>query len=745
VATVFAAAGVTALAQANLPIYTDHLVNGFQDWSWGTLNFGNTSPVHSGTDSISHSGGAWNAISFGHSDFNATLYSNFSFWANGGTGGGQVLQVSADFGDTNGPTYPLPALPGGTNWQQFVIPLSALGVANATNLYRLTLQLTASGTTTTFYVDDVQLTAVPAPGLVHLSINATQTIRSADARWFGVNTAMWDTNFDAAQTISALTEMGTLALRGLGGSLSDEYFWEKDTSGTNKWTWATSFARFVHVATNIGAQTIITVNYGTGSTNEAAAWVAYANGATTNTLPLGTDRFGTNWQTVGYWASLRTAAPLGTDDGKNFLRISRTAPLGFKYWEIGNECYGTWETDSNSLPHDPFTYAARARDYLHLMKAVDATIKIGVVAAPGESSFSNNATHFAINPRTGQTNYGWTPILLTTLASLGVMPDFVIDHLYPEYTGGESDPLLLQSAVAWSSDAASLRQQISDYFGPGGTNIELLATENNSNAGDQGRQSTSLVNALYYADSLAQLMQTEFNGFIWWDLRNSTDTSGSFDPTLYGWRTYGDLGIINGPTNRHPTFYAAKLLQYFARPGDAILKASSDYLLLSAYAARRASGAITLLVLNKDTTTNFNAQIALAGFAPSSSAVMRSYGIPQDNAARTGIGSQDLAQTNFAGVATNFSYNSPPLSLTLFTLAPGPARLAVLPPAPQAGGQLVLQLQGQPGASYTIQGSTNLTAWASNATVRLVGSAFAWTNSIPAAAGAQFWRAVWQP
>ena len=108
---------------------------------------------------------------------------------------------------------------------------------------------------------------------------------------------------------------------------------------------------------------VITVNYGTGSTNEAAAWVAYANGATTNTLSLGVDQFGANWRTVGYWAALRAAAPLRQDDGKNFLRISRSAPLGFKYWEIGNECYGTWETDSNAVPHDPYTYATRARDY----------------------------------------------------------------------------------------------------------------------------------------------------------------------------------------------------------------------------------------------------------------------------------------------------------------------------------------------------------------------------------------------
>ena len=61
-----------------------------------------------------------------------------------------------------------------------------------------------------------------------------------------------------------------------------------------------------------------------------------------------------------------------------------------------------------------------------------------------------------------------------------------------------------------------------------GTNIELLVTENNSDSGPDGKQSTSLVNGLYLADSLAQLMKTEFNSFVWWDLRNGTDTSGDF-------------------------------------------------------------------------------------------------------------------------------------------------------------------------------------------------------------------------
>ena len=54
------AASTPAPAQANLPLYTDHLVNGFQDWSWGTRNLANTSPVHSGSSSVSLSDTAWN-------------------------------------------------------------------------------------------------------------------------------------------------------------------------------------------------------------------------------------------------------------------------------------------------------------------------------------------------------------------------------------------------------------------------------------------------------------------------------------------------------------------------------------------------------------------------------------------------------------------------------------------------------------------------------------------------------------
>jgi hypothetical protein len=756
---VFAGAAVILLvtgpasAQAPLPIYTDHLVNGFQDWGWAPHNYANASPVHSGSNSVAVSmTSGYQGLQIYHPDLNSSFYSNISLWLNGGTNGGQKLQVYGllhvgTAGNTGqGQYFWLGTLPT-NSWQQFIVPLSALGVANCTNFTGFAIQDRTGTAPPTFYVDDIQLIAAPAPALVHLGVNAAQAIRAADARWFGVNTAMWDGDLDTPETIALLREMGTRALRCMGGSLSDNYHWATDLTMGTDWPGPcpSSFANLLQVATNIGAQVITTVNYGTGSTNEAAAWVAYANGATTNTVPLGTDQFGTNWQTVGYWASLRAAAPLGRDDDKNFLRISRSAPLGFKYWEIGNECYGTWETDSNAVPNDPYTYATRARDYVHLMKAVDSTIKIGVVVTPGEGSSSNNANHYAVNPRTGTTNYGWTPVLLTNLARLGVTPDFGIHHSYPP---GDSDPLLLKFArgiSGWASDAASLRQMLTDYLGSAGTNVELCVTENNT--GSSGKQLTSVVNALYLADSLGQLAQTEFNSFLWWDLRNGVWTNGDIDPTIYGWRLYGDEGVIGDLTNCYPTFYAFKLIQYFAPPGDTILSTSSDYHLLSAYAARHTDGALSLLVLNKDTTTNFNAQINVTGFTPNPAATVRSYGIPQDQAAETNApaAAQDLATNTFAGAGTNFNCSFPALSLTLFTLAPAAPKLVILPPAPRPGGQFIFQLQGQPGVPYSIQNSTNLGAWTPVSTNRLADSTLNLTNPVPAALANSFWRAVWQP
>ena len=702
---------LAASAQSPLAIYTDGLVNGFENWSWAANDFNNTSPVHGGTKSIRVSAAANNyeAISFHHADFSTSLYTNFSFWANGGTNGGQLIQVYAELSAVGQPAYQIsPALVANT-WQQYTIPLSTLGVANKSNLSRINIQL-RPGPNGTFYVDDVQLGANPVPSLVNISVNATQTVRTADSRHFGLNLTMWDTYFDPPNhttTISLLQEMGCTTVRMPGGSISDEYHWGSNTTLTNTWTWSASFPEMVRVTTNVGAQAFVVVNYGSGTAQEAAAWVRHAN---------------------------------------------ITNNLGFKNWEVGNECYGTWETDTNALAHHAYTYATRASNYIAQMRLADPTIKVGVVAVPGESAYANGYTdHPTINPRTGTTNYGWTPILLATLKSMNVTPDFLIHHHYPEYTdvlnpaaSSDSDVTLLQSTGNWAADAVNLRQMVTDYFGTGGTNIQLVVTENNSDAGAQGRQSTSLVNGLYYADSLGQLLQTEFNAFIWWDLRNGTDMNGFFDASIYGWRTYGDLGVINGLNTRHPTFYAGKLMQWFARGGEKILSATSTYPWMTTYAARRSNGSVSMLVLNKSLITNLNAQIIVTGFTPQTNATIRSYGIFNDEAARTNgpAASKDITTNSIANAGTNFTYNFPKMSMTLLTLTPSAPNLSMLP---SAATEIAFQLQGLKDVPYVIQSSTNLTSWASVSTNTLASTTLNLTNAIVPGTPQKYWRAVWQP
>jgi hypothetical protein len=431
-------------------------------------------------------------------------------------------------------------------------------------------------------------------------VDATKTIRVVDDKMFGINTAVWDSSFSDSQTLATLQGMNARFLRYPGGSAADDYIWNlnQNTEGTT--TWATDFDQFAMQALAINAQVVITANYGTGTPTMAANWVQYSN---------------------------------------------VTKSYGFKYWEIGNECYGTWEEDEQAVTHDPYTYAMRAVQYMNAMRAVDPTIKIGMVATPGEDSYANNTSHPATNPVTKAVHNGWTPVMLATLASQGVYPDFLIYHNYEANSGQENDSLLLQDEVAaspgfttWRGAAADLRSQLTDYLGTTGAPIQLICTENNSISSNPGKQSVSLVNALYYADSVANLMQTEFNGMIWWDLHNGPGTGGNDSSSLYGWRMYGDYGVENGTAgsidlvahDKYPAYYAYKLLNHFARGGDTVITATSSNALLSAYATKRTDGSMSLLVINKNPTSATTANISLTGFTPQANATVYSYGIPQD-------------------------------------------------------------------------------------------------------------------
>ena len=133
----------------------------------------------------------------------------------------------------------------------------------------------------------------------------------------------------------------------------------------------------------------------------------------------------------------------------------------------------------------------------------------------------------------------------------------------------------------------------------------------------------------------------------------------------------------------------------------------------------------------------------LTGYVPSPGATTWSYGIPQDNAAETGIGSCDVAQGSFSGAAASFNYSFTPYSATVIDLVPTAPVLTVL--SSPSSGQFIYQLQGLDGVPYVIQMATDLTAgnWVPISTNTLTAATLNFTNNTSSSAA--FYRAVWMP
>ena len=99
---------------------------------------------------------------------------------------------------------------------------------------------------------------------------------------------------------------------------------------------------FIEYCRVIDAEPFICVNMGSGTMDEAQAWVEYCNG-TGNTS----------------WASLRRSH-------------GHAEPYRVRYWGLGNEMYGGWQI-GNMNAHD---YVKKARAFAMVMKRTDPTIQL---------------------------------------------------------------------------------------------------------------------------------------------------------------------------------------------------------------------------------------------------------------------------------------------------------------------------------------------------------------------------------
>jgi len=83
----------SAFAQSDQSVYADALANGWQNWSWATVNLNNGAPVQVGI-AVDRSkrwrlGKRYTCIT---TRSTPSLYTNLTFWIHGGSTGGQLLQ-----------------------------------------------------------------------------------------------------------------------------------------------------------------------------------------------------------------------------------------------------------------------------------------------------------------------------------------------------------------------------------------------------------------------------------------------------------------------------------------------------------------------------------------------------------------------------------------------------------------------------------------------------------------------------
>jgi cellulose binding protein with CBM2 domain/fibronectin type III domain protein len=456
-------------------------------------------------------------------------------------------------------------------------------------------------------------TAVQASApAVNVTVNADEGLGTVPSTAYGLNQAVWDGQMNTPTSVNLLSQAGVEMMRYPGGSYGDAYNWQTNTVTNGFVAPGTNFDSFMGTVKAVGAQAMLIANYGSGTPQEAADWVRYAN------------------ITKGYHD---------------------------QYWEIGNELYGNgyygadWETD-NHASKSPAAYANNVLQYVNAMKAVDPTIKIGaVLTLPGNWPDSVVAS---------SDTKDWNQ---TVLPIVGPAIDFVIVHYYPPGNPA-STANALQSAEQLPGELAQLRQEISQYAGSNAPNIKIAMTES-----DLNYLMDTQPGALYDEDTYFTALESGVFTMDYWDTRNG-ETNVSTAPD--GATDYGDEGIFSSgqcnsgnvcepPMNTpFPSYYAISMLSKVALPGDTLVRAGSDNPLVAVHAARNANGDLSLELINKDPANAYTVNLNYAGWQPSTATpTVYTYGDEATSITQTRQG-------------TSSTQVIPPYSIVTVQLTPSP-------------------------------------------------------------------------
>ena len=250
------------------------------------------------------------------------------------------------------------------------------------------------------------------------------------------------------------------------------------------------------------------------------------------------------------------------------------------YWSIGNE--PDYENlDGKKI--DPVYFNKQWRLIAQAMKAVDPKIKLmGPELSQWGTDISRTAKYPPIQTPSSQERLDW---MTEFLKANGDLVDIVTVHRYPLYSpsnGPVQVEQLRQNTYELNQLVIYLRTLIHDITG---RDLPVAFTEVNSdpsNAISGVGSPDSFYNAIWYADVLGRLIQEKVFMVNNWLLGGN---SGGL-PMLY-------------PGQIRPTYYVFQMYNHF---GIEQVFASSGVAEMTAYAAKREDGTLTIMVINLSDT-----------------------------------------------------------------------------------------------------------------------------------------------
>jgi hypothetical protein len=241
-----------------------------------------------------------------------------------------------------------------------------------------------------------------------------------------------------------------------------------------------------------------------------------------------------------------------------------------KYWEVGNECYGAWETGYNVEGLGVITgteYGEDFKVFVSEMKKVDPDIKVGAVLYTRDTD--------------------WNPQVITQVKDAA---DFFSIHQYFTSAKDATPENILNSIGVIAENIELLRTVVEENTEYTLDHYPVALTEFNS----RGNYTTNMVNSVFFTQILGEVMKNGIGLSTTWTGEwkyNADDEDNQVKSLL----------AINDPDQGNYTPYAVFMSYYFYDKmfGDHMLAASvinsND---VNAYASRFASGEFGISVVN---------------------------------------------------------------------------------------------------------------------------------------------------